>query len=195
VAETHIGPLPEGTKSCRVCAEPINKAAQKCIHCQSEQSWVRQRLGLSSTVLSLLVALISVLTASVPILMESLATKNAKLSFTFLSADDQYIVVFVTNAGTRPGTISQVSVIVGEGVLQLTTGSPAPIIEPGRSYLLQFRSPTPIARTSPLIDMWEEGPCSVAMRLIDFHGSPKAEYHEVSCRELGRFFGKPPEAE
>ena len=31
MAEAHVGPLPDGMRHCRICAEPINKAAQKCI--------------------------------------------------------------------------------------------------------------------------------------------------------------------
>ena len=55
MADAHVGPLPEGMKQCRVCAEPINIRAIKCIHCGSDQEqgkWSK-RAGLSSSVLAL----------------------------------------------------------------------------------------------------------------------------------------------
>jgi hypothetical protein len=105
MGEAHVGPLPEGMKHCRVCAEPINKAAQKCIHCQTEQSVWRRRLGFSSTVLALLIALISVLSSAVPAFKEILTPKDSHLSFTYLGATDDYIGILISNSGNRPGSV------------------------------------------------------------------------------------------
>ena len=60
----HLGELPEGTKRCIVCGEPINLAARKCVHCSSEQAAIRQKLGFSTNFLSMSVALVSVLGVS-----------------------------------------------------------------------------------------------------------------------------------
>jgi hypothetical protein len=49
------------TKPCKVCGEEIRESARKCNHCDSYQDW-RLNIGFSNTVLSLLVALCSVLT-------------------------------------------------------------------------------------------------------------------------------------
>jgi predicted nucleic acid-binding Zn ribbon protein len=105
MSEAHVGPLPEGMKHCRVCAEPINKAAQKCIHCQSEQSTWRQRLGFSSTVLALLIALISVLSSAVPVFERALTPKDSHLSFAYLGATEDSIGILVSNSGNRPGAV------------------------------------------------------------------------------------------
>lgn len=78
MAETHIGELPPGTKRCKVCAEPINISAKKCIHCQSDQEWT-SRLGFSATVLSLLVALITVLTAAIPVIRDAITPRDLGL--------------------------------------------------------------------------------------------------------------------
>src|SRR5688500_2359672 len=54
---------------CVVCQEPIRLGATTCIHCGSSQGWQRH-LSVSSTVLALLVALISVLQSALPTLFE-----------------------------------------------------------------------------------------------------------------------------
>ena len=111
MSEAHVGPLPEGMKHCRVCAEPINKAAQKCIHCQSEQSTWRQRLGFSSTVLALLIALISVLSSAVPVFERALTPKDSHLSFAYLGATEKVDsdTCFKFREQTRRGTIRYVA--------------------------------------------------------------------------------------
>src|SRR5258708_1180168 len=105
MAEAHVGPLPDGMKHCRICAEPINKAAQKCIHCQSEQSRLRQRLGLSSSVLALLVALGPVLGATLPIMVDIFTPKNSALVFSYQGANEKYVGVLASNRGVRPGSV------------------------------------------------------------------------------------------
>ncbi len=73
-------------KLCRICCEPIAAGARKCIHCDSFQDW-RGNLGVSATVLSLLVALVSVLTASAPILTKTLTPERSDLAFAFQGAN------------------------------------------------------------------------------------------------------------
>src|SRR5437660_570837 len=91
MAEAHVGPLPEGLKHCKACQEPINRNARKCIHCQGEQGEIRRRLAFSSTVLALLVALISVLTAAAPVLKEALTPKNSDIELSFQGADNNIL--------------------------------------------------------------------------------------------------------
>jgi predicted nucleic acid-binding Zn ribbon protein len=107
MADVHVGPLPEGTKHCRVCAEPINQQAQKCIHCQGDQGGWRRRLGLSTTVLSMLVALISVLTALIPVLKDAFTPLNSNLYWSLQGLDDKSLSVLVANQGVRAGSVSQ----------------------------------------------------------------------------------------
>jgi hypothetical protein len=89
----------------QVCAEPIKKAARKCIHCDSYQDW-HANIGMSSTVLSLLVALVSVLTAAIPVVKDAFTPKNALLTATFQGANSDRLSVLFTNQGTRPGSVS-----------------------------------------------------------------------------------------
>lgn len=56
----------EPTKPCRACRSPIHAEANKCVACGSAQDWTRF-VALSSSVLALAVALVSVLTFALPI--------------------------------------------------------------------------------------------------------------------------------
>ena len=80
-------PAANDMKACKVCAEEIKKAARICIKCNSYQDW-RANLSVSNTVLALLVALISVLTAAVPALKQTFTPKNSSISVTFQGANN-----------------------------------------------------------------------------------------------------------
>jgi hypothetical protein len=159
MAEPFIGPLPAGTKRCRVCAEPINANARVCINCSSYQGWF-SGLGISTSVLAVLTALISVATVAIPILQNAITPKNSSLTFSLQGASSDVISILVTNSGIRPGT-------VGEGVLWITDQLPfkegdpqvrlriygggvssGEIIEPGKSALINYElvkdEPAPI---------------------------------------------------
>src|SRR5215467_12617372 len=83
-------------KSCKVCGEDIKKEARKCTHCDSYQDW-RANVGFSNTVLSLLVALCSVLTVAVPVILDTVTPKNSDLRFAYHGISDHSITVLVTN--------------------------------------------------------------------------------------------------
>ena len=134
------------TKSCKICGEEIKKTARKCIHCDSYQDW-RGSLSLSQTVLALLIALISVATTAVPVIRESLFTKNAEVVEAFEGANDKVITFLVSNLGARPGSISrtmQLLLTTEEGSLWATllssedVDSSAILLEPNKSLLLHF---------------------------------------------------------
>lgn len=193
MAEAHVGPLPEGTKHCRVCAEPINKVAQKCIHCQSEQNRWRQRLGFSSTILSLLVALVAVLTAAVPVFKEALTPKNSSLSFSFVGATHQSIGVIASNSGTRPGAVRRAFVssnrIPDIPLSIYGMGSSATfLVAPGNSIQINFyteeQAPDPRAE-----EAIEDKGCrmGIIISVREFIGEPQDRTIQVECRELSNF--------
>lgn len=104
------------TKPCPVCGEPIQASARKCVHCSSDLDW-RRFLGLSSTSLAVLTALIAVAGAVAPIIKSALEPKDSRLHFTFMGAgsmrgvtqDGQLThgdtVLLATNDGTKGGAI------------------------------------------------------------------------------------------
>jgi hypothetical protein len=138
----------EATKPCRVCAEPIRLAAQKCIHCDSYQDW-RARINVSSTILSLLVALFSVLTVALPVIKDTLRTERPELQFFLLGASEHAVKISVINGGVRQWAIRprgsfDVAGLFNDrlwSVVGYFTGeqnSQNLIIEPGKSAVLTF---------------------------------------------------------
>ena len=71
----------EAVKACRLCGESIKAAARKCIKCDSWQDW-RAGLGVGTTALSLLVALVTVITAAAPVLKRAATPENSRMRFT-----------------------------------------------------------------------------------------------------------------
>jgi predicted nucleic acid-binding Zn ribbon protein len=194
MAQAYVGPLPDGTKHCRVCSEPINVAAQKCIHCQSEQAEWRRRLSLSTSVLALLIALIAVLTASIPVLKEAITAKDSHLIFSFQGASDQSISVLVSNQGIRPGTVHfgtvwymKRSFLVTQSV---ANGKIAPfVVEAGKSVLAKFvkaSNANVMAPTRAALD--KEVPCGITIKHTTFAGRDELETLAIECVEVASSF-------
>lgn len=88
--------------NCRVCKEEIMDGASRCIHCGSYQDY-RRYFKISSSVLALLIALISVITWATPVLKDALKPTDAKLEFYFIGPmPSGHIMITVTNKGTEP---------------------------------------------------------------------------------------------
>lgn len=182
MAEAHIGPLPEGMKHCKICGEPINSKALKCIHCQGEQSWGRRRLGFSSTILSLLVALITVLTAAVPVVREAIVQKNSNLNFSFQTANDRVIYIFASNTGVRPGSIGESYLHISQKQnygLRIDGNHGARVIEAGKSELIPLvRDKRPVFADEDADDP-RERKCFVFVHSTNFVGL--AGYNKISA--------------
>lgn len=95
------------TKPCRVCRSEIAAAASKCLHCGERQN-IWGRLALSQSVLSLLVALLSVAGIVAPVLRETfLDPRDSALAAEFQFVNGDRPVLWLTNAGTRPGSVGE----------------------------------------------------------------------------------------
>jgi hypothetical protein len=106
-----------GTKACRLCAGEINSSARKCIHCTAYQDW-RAGLGFSATILSLLIALISVATALLPVIKTTFfEVKNSQITISPQRFARNELSAFISNVGTRPGVIGS------SGIVEVTTKS------------------------------------------------------------------------
>ncbi|WP_127749604.1 hypothetical protein [Parasedimentitalea marina] len=102
--------LEEAPPLCIECKHVIPAGALKCKECNSFQDW-RRFLALSSTTLSLIVALLSVSGIVVPLLIETLSEKKAVLASKVVSIGDVNITVLVANSGTLDGYVGTVSVL------------------------------------------------------------------------------------
>jgi hypothetical protein len=83
---------------CRVCREPIRQGAKKCIHCTSQLDW-RGWLGISETGLALLVALVSVIGATAPRVVELFTPQFSSLSLSIRQVYSQSLELVALNQG------------------------------------------------------------------------------------------------
>jgi hypothetical protein len=193
MAGVHIGELPKGTKRCVICGEPINLAARKCIHCDSLQNAVQQRLGLSTNVLSLSVALVSVLGVVVPILVESATRDDSRLVFSLQHVTDTELFVIVTNQGKEAGTVATASLRLKDGKnveLRSSERSPVEVIEPKKSILLRFHKfIIDGRRVAPEVpfDVPADQTCILSFDATSFQGDRTAPLIERPCTAFAPF--------
>jgi hypothetical protein len=98
------GNLQNDCVRCRACLEPIPVGARKCSHCGNAQNWLAY-FPITQSVLALLIALVSVVMASIPIIKTALETDDSQITFNYIDRPDTTIPVIASNKGKRPGVI------------------------------------------------------------------------------------------
>lgn len=99
---------PAKQKLCRACKLPMPADANKCTECSSLQDW-RRYLDSSGIVLSLLVALTSVLTFAIPVWKDALVAKRADPTSALIDVDETGLATLVvTNGGNAPAVLENV---------------------------------------------------------------------------------------
>lgn len=100
-------------KPCRSCQSAMPLAANKCVKCSSVQNWERY-LGLSGSILGLLVALVSVSAFALPIVKNVLSgPPKAKPSLSVVSNySERELAVAVGNGGRSSAVIKYVIIDV-----------------------------------------------------------------------------------
>jgi len=102
-------------RPCPVCGEPIKTSARKCVHCDSSLDW-RKYVGLSSTTLAILTALVAVIGQSAPAVRSLWDVKDSKFHFTFMGAGSRRavldgrvllgdVILLASNEGLKAGGI------------------------------------------------------------------------------------------
>jgi hypothetical protein len=90
----------------------MRPGAAKCLACDSFQDW-RRFSGVTTPVLSLLVALIAVSSAAAPGIATMFARSDSKLVFAPPTINDQGgLTQFVANDGDRPGVVKGIDVLL-----------------------------------------------------------------------------------
>ena len=102
-------PRPETLSRCSSCQEPIHPKAKLCKTCKSYQDW-RRHFNFSAVVLSLLVALISVISAVGPRIISWLPPFGSRLEVKRFYDSKDAIVLLVENQGNQAGYIGRVNV-------------------------------------------------------------------------------------
>jgi len=203
-------------KPCRVCSEEIDKNARKCIHCGSWQDWHR-RIGLSSEILALLIALTSVIGWVTPIITDALTPEKSNIFSTFQADSYDYVSALVSNSGARAGSITLAVLSFpatdGKGTWQIalevvtTDESNALVIPAGSSIMVRFKKgglryiyfnakgsidllKHHGAEASNLAKAWVASSvngCSLEYHYSNFDGSPSRTSEPVICRDVIRF--------
>jgi len=97
---------------CLFCRKEIHCKATKCPECGSFQNW-RRNVNLSITLLSLVIALVSVSGIVVPIIQQSLTDPRSNISLEFAFVDDSYAYLYLANSGARPALIESLVLKIG----------------------------------------------------------------------------------
>jgi len=98
-----------GKKECKVCAKDIKEKAIKCEHCKSFQQFTwRAVLQLGSTFMALVVALVSVVALSIPMLKSTFQTQNSNVNVRYLGVRGHYVEFILLNTGSKEGGIGNV---------------------------------------------------------------------------------------
>jgi len=103
--------LAQSKARCVACMEPIAAGAKKCVHCGSYQNW-RRFLNVGTGMLSLMVALISVLTVATPVFKSALTAQKPEMHYSFLRYQARTMEVICSNLGQRPGILKRVTLSV-----------------------------------------------------------------------------------
>ena len=100
-------------KKCISCKTLIDEKAVKCIHCEAFQDW-RRYFPISSVVLSMLVALISVLGITIPILINAFQSEYSKVEIRVQSCEvdkgEIRLYLLVSNKGNKPAFLAEGSI-------------------------------------------------------------------------------------
>jgi hypothetical protein len=94
---------------CKVCREPVRQGAKKCIHCDSMLDW-RGWLGISETALALLVALVSVVGATAPRIVELFTPQFSNLKVNVRQVFSNNIELAAVNEGHKSSELVSASI-------------------------------------------------------------------------------------
>lgn len=107
VIHHHLMTTPSSTDSvCKQCRGPIPAGARLCSQCNSYQDW-RGKLAVSSNVLALLVALVSVTTAALPAFTKALTEPQSESLVSRPVVRGLQVDFAVTNTGDGPAVFSR----------------------------------------------------------------------------------------
>ncbi|MBR1252267.1 hypothetical protein JQ634_00960 [Bradyrhizobium sp. AUGA SZCCT0240] len=130
-------------KLCVTCGALMPTKATKCTKCETYQSWTHG-LAVSTTMVALLTALLSVAATALPTLYGWWMSGNSRLSVSYAYDDDQGgLFLTATNDGDRVGSIGKVTIVVPVKGTNLSfpaslDASANPSVEPTKSQKIRF---------------------------------------------------------
>jgi hypothetical protein len=138
---------------CLVCCEEIQTGARKCIRCDSYQDW-RRFLFFGNTLLSLLIAFLSVSAITLPVIIKYINGDYSNVQLSYFVFTETGIGLVLNNNGTKPGTLKSCKVnlinknnpqiIIQSFTCDLDHRYPSRIINPSGVSDLYFTINTPL---------------------------------------------------
>ena len=182
----------------------IKKAARVCIKCNNYQDW-RAELGVSNTVLTLLIALISVSLTALPAFKAAFGPHNSIIGFTYQASNPWNITFLASNTGDKSGSMHSPILCVddsgtaGSG-MRLDIRKPertgeraealnAILVAPSQSQLVDFTVLTPMP-TDFLTNFFSTAPknkCQITIRTVEGRENSTAIRKDVLCAEVSKF--------
>ncbi|MEH0154504.1 hypothetical protein V6R21_10195 [Limibacter armeniacum] len=91
---------------CKICKEEIKQGAKKCNHCDSFQDY-RRYVNTSTTFLSLMVALVTILSFGIPYVLKTLENPDSDIKMHLIGHNPltNEIDIYCVNEGDRPGLV------------------------------------------------------------------------------------------
>ncbi|HQT32223.1 MAG TPA: hypothetical protein PLE48_15375 [Thiobacillus sp.] len=115
----------------------MNAGATRCHHCTAHQNWFRF-LNNGTLIVGLVLALLSIMAAQ-PV-ASFLDSKKAEITVSILEGDYLHTVFMVSNTGSRPAGLQQVTINAktkgGSGTWYLQSELDKKLLEPGNAYVL-----------------------------------------------------------
>jgi len=178
---------------CVVCKEEIIFEAKKCIHCDSFQDW-RRHFQFNVVVLSLLVALFSVVTTSVPVI-QSVVLPQAAMRFSFLHFRSGNIMIVATNTGRRAAVLNKAIMSMETRVnssrrqvslaVRGEAGKKEIIIDPDKWTVLALSSVNPEDSFS-LLEPADYRNCQIEFSTLDLNHKSTSTAIDVDCKKAVR---------
>ncbi len=143
----------QDSKTCKICQKAMPKKADYCNECKSYQDWRRHIPG-SQVTLSLLIALVAVLTPAVTV-VNWILDYPSHTSAALVTADAGKIVLIVWNTGRKPSAVTRCQLLYsGVGIQDVpelaATSRVTPLIPAGGQSVIELAVPPPKAKTVTL---------------------------------------------
>jgi hypothetical protein len=127
-----------------MCRKEIPSGAKICTECNCYQDW-RRYFGVSGTILSLFVALFSVLAVALPVIWNTLTPNRSEVQCNLLnwSENTGEVTIIVSNKGNRPAVLKALALESkasgDEPPYTFLAKFSDPVLQPGNYRVLQFQ--------------------------------------------------------
>lgn len=174
---------------CRECRETINAGATRCHHCSAHQNWIRF-FNNGTLFAGLVLALLSITTAQ-PV-VSFLDSKKAEITVSILEGDHLHTVFMVSNTGSRPAGLQQVTInantIGGSGTWYLHSELDKKLLEPGKAYVLDASNgsviPSPIPHEINAVlygKNFKPETCQLVLEFVQMDGTKAIQSTSFPC--------------